>query len=153
MRVLNRSERKALLEELERAFGLEELPEGLVLVEGSEGKVRATTMEAYEMAQRIGRVEAVGLYVLKRTKFGVYLSVEGSQLLGDRLRKGVVELSAEQLERWASGEPVDLSESGPRPEGNFVVVRHGPLFAGSGKVSRDGKVHPQIPKERRVPVE
>ncbi len=153
MRVLDRSERKALLEELERAFGLEELPQDLVLIEGSEGKVRASTREAYETAQRIGRVEAVGLYVLKRTKFGPYFSVEGSQLFGERLRKNVVELSASQLERWASGEPLDLSELGLKPEGNFVVVRHGPVFAGSGKVSKDGRVHPQIPKERRVPVE
>jgi len=153
VRVLDRSERKALLEELERAFGLEELPQDLVFFEGSEGKVRASTREAYEMAQRIGRVEAVGLYVLKRTKFGTYLSVEGSQLLGERLKKNVVELTAEQLERWASGEPLDLSELGFKPEGDFVVVRYGPVFAGSGKVSRDGKVHPQIPKERRVPVE
>jgi len=124
-----------------------------VFFEGSEGKVRASTREAYETAQRIGRVEAVGLYVLKRTKFGTYLSVEGSQLLGERLKKNVVELTAEQLERWASGEPLDLSELGFKPDGNFVVVRYGPVFAGSGKVSRDGKVHPQIPKERRVPVE
>ena len=153
MRVLDRSERKALLEELEKAFGLEELPQDLVLLEGSEGKVRASTREAYEMAQRIGRVESLGLYVLKRTKFGTYLSVEGSQLLGERLKKNVVELTAEQLERWASGEPLDLSELGFKPDGNFVVVRYGPVFAGSGKVSRDGKVHPQIPKERRVPVE
>jgi NOL1/NOP2/fmu family ribosome biogenesis protein len=153
VRVLDRSERKALLEELEGAFGLEELPQDLVLVEGSEGKVRAVTREAYEVAQRIGRVEALGLYVLKRTKFGLYLSVEGSQLFGEKLRRNVVELNVEQLERWASGEPLDLSELGLRPDGGFVVVRHGPVYAGSGKVSKDGKVHPQIPKERRVPVE
>jgi NOL1/NOP2/fmu family ribosome biogenesis protein len=153
VRVLSRSERKALLEELERAFGLEELSQDLVFIEGSEGKVRAVTREAYEMAQRIRRVEALGLYVLKRTKFGVYLSVEGSQLLGGRLRRNVVELNVEQLERWASGEPLDLSEQGLRPDGGFVVVRYGPIFAGSGKVSKDRKVYPQIPKERRVPVE
>jgi Uncharacterized conserved protein len=153
VRVLDRSERKALLEELEKAFGLEELPQDLVFFEGSEGKVRASTREAYEMAQRIARVESLGLYVLKRTKFGTYLSVEGSQLFGEKLRRNVVELTAEQLERWASGEPLDVSELSLRPEGDFVVVRYGPVFAGSGKVSRDGKVHPQIPKERRVPVE
>jgi NOL1/NOP2/fmu family ribosome biogenesis protein len=153
VRVLDRSERKALLEELERAFGLEELPQDLVLVEGSEGKVRAVTREAYEMAQRIGRVETLGLYVLKRTKFGVYLSVEGSQLFGEKLRRNVFELNVEQLERWASGEPLDLLELGLRPDGGFVVVRYGPVFAGSGKVSKDEKVHPQIPKDRRVLVE
>jgi NOL1/NOP2/fmu family ribosome biogenesis protein len=46
-----------------------------------------------------------------------------------------------------------LSELGLRPDGGFVVVRYGPVFAGSGKVSKDGRVHPQIPKERRVLVE
>lgn len=153
MRALDRSERKALLEQLEREFGLGEMPQDLVLVESSGGRVRAVTREAYEMAQRIGRVEALGLYVVKRTKFGLYLSVEGSQLFGPWLRRNVVELSAEQLERWASGQPVDLSELGLSTDASFLVARHGPLFAGSGKVSRDGKVHPQIPKERRVPVE
>ncbi|MDJ0274018.1 MAG: hypothetical protein NYU90_02300 [Aigarchaeota archaeon] len=153
MKVLDRSDRKALLELLEREFGIDEIPQDLVLVEASEGKVRAVTREAYETAQRIGKVEALGLYVLKRTKFGLYLSVEGSQLFGPRLRRNVVELNAAQLERWASGQPIDISELGADPEASFVVARHGPLFAGSGKVSRDGKVHPQIPKERRTPVE
>jgi NOL1/NOP2/fmu family ribosome biogenesis protein len=46
-----------------------------------------------------------------------------------------------------------LSELGLRPDGGFVVVRYGPVFAGSGKISKDEKVHPQIPKERRVLVE
>ncbi|MCS6787921.1 MAG: hypothetical protein NZ733_01340 [Aigarchaeota archaeon] len=149
--VLDRSQRKRVEEALKVEFGVEEgLGEELVVLSGSEGKVRVATPEALEVARSLGKFESVGLYVLKLTKFGTYLSLEGSQLLGDRIRRNVVEVGMDQLKAWMRGDPIPLESVKGSVEGHFAVLRWGDVYAGSGKVSRDGRIHPQIPKHRRL---
>ncbi|MDW8041766.1 MAG: hypothetical protein RMJ75_03050 [Nitrososphaerota archaeon] len=150
MEVMNRSQRKRVEEALREEFGVERGLEEFVVLYSSEGKVRVTTPEVLEVAREIGRFESVGLYVLKITKFGVYLSLEGSQLLRESIRRNVVEVDREQLEVWMKGEPMPLNSMRGAVEGEYAVVRWGDVYAGSGKVSKDGRLHPQIPKSRRL---
>lgn len=151
MELMDRSHRKRVEEALREEFGVEGgLGEEFVALYSSEGKVRVTTPEVFEVAREIGRFESVGLYVLKTTKFGVYLSLEGSQLLRDRIRRNVVEVDRERLEVWMRGEPIPLEGVKGSVEGEYAVVRWRDVYAGSGKVSKDGKLHPQIPKSRRL---
>jgi NOL1/NOP2/fmu family ribosome biogenesis protein len=83
-------------------------------------------------------------------KGDVILSIEGSQLLGNTITKNIVELSEKEAEGWMRAAPIQRLE---RIEGKYVVARCGDFYLGSGRVSRDGRIHPRAAKWRRIPEE
>ncbi|MEM4718493.1 MAG: hypothetical protein QW330_00330 [Nitrososphaerota archaeon] len=150
MRVLTSAERKYLVRRLMDQHGVEDAFEGLILIRSGQGRIRAATKEAYEVACRLRKVQQVGLYVAKIVKGDVVLSIEGSQLLGSAITRNAVELSEEEAEEWMKAAPIQKSG---RFEGRYVVARCGDFYLGSGRVSRDGKIYPQVAKWRRIPEE
>lgn len=148
MRQLSPRERKTLQENLRRQYGVEEAFKDLVLYISGERRIRAATPETARFARKLRKVQQIGLYVAKLSKAGVALSPEGSQLLDDAIKKNVIELSEKEAELWMKAAPLTLKTEA---KGIYVVGRLGKLYLGSGRVSRDGKIYPQIAKWRRVP--
>lgn len=150
MRLLTSAERRYLIKRLEDQHGVEDAFDDLVLIRTGQGRIRATTKETYEVACRLRRVQQVGLYVAKMVKGDVILSIEGSQLLGAAITKNIIELSEEEAEEWMKAAPIERSE---KIESRYVIARCGGFYLGSGRVSRDGKIYPQVAKWRRIPEE
>lgn len=150
MEPLSPGERRYLLERLRSQHGVESAFEGLVLLKAGQGRIRATTREAFELAQRLRRVQQVGLYVAKLAGGDAILSIEGSQLLDGEIRENVVELDERLAEEWMRAAPI---EAGGPYTSRYVVAKCGNLYLGSGRFSRDGRIYPQIAKWRRVPEE
>ncbi|MEM0328967.1 MAG: hypothetical protein QXW02_01105 [Nitrososphaerota archaeon] len=150
MRMLTSAERKHLVRRLMDQHGVEDAFESLILIRSGQGRIRAATKEAYEVACRLRKVQQVGLYVAKIVKGDVVLSIEGSQLLGSAITRNVVELSEEEAEEWMKAAPIQKSG---KFEGRYVVARCGDFYLGSGRVSRDGRIYPQVAKWRRIPEE
>lgn len=150
MRLLTSAERRYLVRRLMDQHGVEDAFDGLVLIRAGQGRIRAVSREAYEVASKLRKVQQVGLYVAKIVKGDVVLSIEGSQLLGSSITKNVIELDEREAEAWMRASPIQRSE---KIEGRYVVARCGDLFLGSGRVSRDGKIYPQVAKWRRIPEE
>lgn len=150
MRLLTPRERRNLIEKLKLQHGIKDAFEDLILIRAGQGRIRATTREAFEIASRLKRVQQIGLYVVKMVKGDVILSIEGSQLLDGKIMKNLIELSDEEAEEWMKAAPI------PCPKGvgsRYVVARCGSLYLGSGRVSRDGRIYPQVAKWRRIPEE
>jgi Uncharacterized conserved protein len=150
MRLLTSAERRYLIPRLEDHHGVEDAFYDLVLIRTGQGRIRATTKETYEAACRLTRVQQVGLYVPKMVKGDVILSIEGSQLLGAAITKNIIELSEEEAEEWMKAAPIERSE---KIESRYVIARCGDFYLGSGRVSRDGKIYPQVAQWRRIPEE
>jgi len=148
VRRLSQREIKNLQESLKKQYGVEDAFDGLVLYISGGRRIRATTPETAKLARKLRKVQQIGLYVAKLSKAGVSLSPEGSQLLDDAIKKNIVELSEEEAELWMKAAPLTLHAE---TEGIYVVGRLGKLYLGSGRVSRDGKIYPQIAKWRRIP--
>ncbi len=121
------------------------LPPQLVFTESGK-KIRCVTHEALEIAARMKGVVTMGVYAAKKLGDDYYLSIEGSQLLGPYLEGGVIEISMSEAERWMRGAPIEREGL----ERGIAVVRMGWLYLGSGRVSRDGRIYPLIPKERMI---
>jgi NOL1/NOP2/fmu family ribosome biogenesis protein len=147
MRLLTSAERRYLIKRLVDQHGIEDAFDDLVLIRAGQGRIRTATKEAYEVACRLRRTQQVGLYVAKIVKGDVILSIEGSQLLGNMITKNMVELSEKEAEEWMRAAPIQRPE---RIEGKYVVARCGDFYLGSGRVSRDGRIYPQVAKWRRV---
>jgi len=145
---LSREARKRLEDLLEGELGAEGAFGDMPLLAAGENKVKLISPEALELAGRLKGVVNMGLYVAKITRDGLALSVEGSQLLAGRIKRGIVELSRGEAERWMMGAPIER-ETADLPR--LVVARMGDVYLGSGRVGRDGKIYPQIPKWRRIP--
>lgn len=127
-------------------YGINHFPRGIMLV--STGKrLRAVTEEAYELAKRLKGVVGLGVYAAKKIGENYYFSIEGSQIFGDHIENRVVEVTWEEAEQWMKGAPIKREGAEPR---SIIVVRLGRVYLGSGKVSRDGKIYPLIPKERQI---
>lgn len=147
MKQLPRDERRRLEALMEEQFGVEEAFGGHPLLAAGGRKMKLISPEALELAGRLRGVVNMGLYVAKMGVDGVALSVEGSQLLAGRIKRGVIELSRGEAERWMMGAPI---ERDPARLPRYVVARMGGVYLGSGRVSIDGKIYPQIPKWRRI---
>ncbi|MEM0482543.1 MAG: hypothetical protein QXM16_06635 [Nitrososphaerota archaeon] len=141
VRVISRSNYATLT----RFLRVDDLPPQLVFTESGK-KVRCVTQAALETATRMKGVVTMGVYAAKKLGDGYYLSIEGSQLLGPHLEAGVIEVSMTEAERWMRGAPIERQGL----EQGIAVVRMGWLYLGSGRVSRDGRIYPLVPKERMI---
>jgi NOL1/NOP2/fmu family ribosome biogenesis protein len=79
----------------------------------------------------------------------IQLSVEGSQLVGRTASKNIAVLDEENISKFVEGLSAKPKELVGCSIGNFVLVKHGNDFYGSG-VLREGYVEGYIPKERRI---
>jgi len=75
------------------------------------------------------RVDALGLYFGKFYKDGFRLSIEGSQLIGDRCNCNVVEINQEEKHDWFKGFDVRIGV-----ESGFVILKNESDFLGCAKV-------------------
>lgn len=152
MKVLSDSERELFERLLFQQHGVEGAFREFILIMSGDGKVRATTADTINVAKKLRKVLQVGLYVakLRRVENELFLSIEGSQLLDDRLSKNVIELSEGECWEWMHGAPISKSaDTGSR----YIVGRIDKIYLGSARVSRDNKLYPQIAVWRRLPGE
>lgn len=150
MRLMDAGERRYFELRLKRQYGVEKPFEGLILIMAGQGRVRATTKETFKVAERLRKVQQIGIYVAKISKGDVILSIEGSQILDGKIVKNVLDLDEKSAERWMRAEVL------PAPgkyEGKYLIGKCGDLYLGSSRITRDGKLYPQIAKWRRIPLE
>jgi len=91
------------------------------------------------------RINNAGMYIIEDKHEELRLSVEGSQLLGPKAKKNIIELTKDELVEWLQGN--DLIKEGDN-EG-FVIIKHNKDFFGSGKF-KENRLLNFLPKIRRL---
>ncbi|MEM2544558.1 MAG: hypothetical protein QXH76_06735, partial [Nitrososphaerota archaeon] len=94
---------------LERHYGAEDFSDK-VLIQAGEGKIRLTTSDTIKVAEKMRGVQSLGLYIAKLEGQEVVLSIEGSQLLCNSIKKNWIELTEEQARLWMEGAPIQLDK-------------------------------------------
>jgi NOL1/NOP2/fmu family ribosome biogenesis protein len=74
------------------------------------------------------------------------LSIEGSQIIGPKCNKNILELKDEQRELWVKGYDLDIDG-----DLGFVIIKNKDDFLGCGKL-RNNKLYNYVPKSRRLMV-
>src|SRR3989344_819831 len=82
----------------------------------------------------------------KNRIFVIRMSIEGSQIVGPKAEKNVVELDEEETKKWFKGEDIEKECSDCR---GFVILKHGNDFLGSGKYSNK-RILNYVSKTRRI---
>ena len=146
LKALNKKKIKELLKEIEEQYSINDLKLDYVFFKNSKDRVFLMSNSFKNFEHDKMHINSLGLYFANLKDYKVRLSVEGSQLIGNKAKKNVVELNENELRKWLRGEDLENKEG----EG-FVIVKHENDFYGSGRISNN-KLLNFIPKEKRVEI-
>lgn len=142
LKILNKKETKPILKALEEEWGFREELD-YVFLKTEKGKIYTAGKEVFDLDLSKMRINSIGMY-FGEMKNGLRLSIEGSQLIGPKSGKNIVELNDREAGEWMSG--IDIDKKAPD---GFVIIKHNDDFLGTGK-SKDGKILNFVPKTRRI---
>jgi len=92
------------------------------------------------------RINSAGVYFGEFHREELRLSIEGSQLVGPRATKNVIQLDDAHAKLWMTGNDFEFKTD---CEG-FVLVKHNNDFIGCGKIIENRLLN-FVPKSRRLP--
>lgn len=99
-------------------------------LQNKEGKIFIINKEFAEFPLEKLRINNIGLYFAQLPKDGIRLSIEGSQLIGPKAKKNVIELNKEQIKQWLKGEEPKTQEKSE----TYVLIKYKNDFYGTGKI-------------------
>lgn len=147
IQILNRKQTKEVEEYLWEQFGAHEIPGRLFQL--GEEKIFLFSGEASDDDIRelegMVPVERLGVYFAKVMNGEIRLSIEGTQLLKNQIKKNIFELDKEQAEKWMQGQELNIHMG----KKGFFVMKYKNDFLGCGKASEE-KIGNFIPKMRRL---
>jgi len=154
LKFLNSKERKEFYKSLEKTYGFLGELDGNLLLSPKEQKVYLLSgAELLEPGfDKELRIDRAGLYIAKYLSNGIQLNVEGSQLIGPRSTRHILEIDEDHLEPWVKGQDFDLSlgeSERINGESGLFMVRFRDDFMGSA-IIKEGKVRNQLSKIRWV---
>lgn len=145
LKILNNKEIKEILKLIESQWGAK-LKLDYGFLKNNKGRVFLISRDISEIDISKLRLNSVGMYFCEIDNKGIRLSIEGSQIVGTKAAKNVVELSEEEAKRWLKGE--DLEKECKDCNG-FVILRHNKDFLGTGKYA-NGRILNYVGKNRRI---
>ncbi len=147
IQILNENQTQEILNSLNEQFDVNEIP-GRIIKLGEE-KLFLFTGNAsdkdIEILEKIVPVERIGVYFAKLIHNDVKLSIEGSQILKNQIKKNIFEVDDEQAREWMEGHELNI-KTGKR---GFLVIKFKDNFMGCGKASEE-KIGNFVPKIRRL---
>jgi NOL1/NOP2/fmu family ribosome biogenesis protein len=147
LKILKKNQKKEIEKQLEERFGISKIP-GIIVMKGEErlflfsGNLSEHEIKNFEKNIFI---ERLGVYFAKFMDGSIRLSIEGSQILKDQIKKNIFELDENQVENWMKGQELQI-KTGKR---GFLVMKYKDDFLGTGKASEE-KIGNFIPKSRRL---
>ncbi len=142
---LKSSQKKELVKQLDKQFGIAELP--YLLIASGKEKLRAfsghlSKDEIRELSNMLN-IELIGLYLIKQEQ-DLRLSLDATILLKKQINKNIINLTDSQVYEWLRGHDLDIKI----PQGT-LVIQHNDDFLGCGK-SNGEKLFNYLPKDRRL---
>lgn len=144
LKILNKKEIRNILNRLEEHFGIKKIELDYGFLEDREGKLFLISKDLSKVDTNELRINSLGLY-FARTWGGIRLSIEGSQMVGNKATKNVIEVSKEDAAKWMNGEDLEIKAD----VRDFVIVKHNGDYLGCGK-HKEGKILNFVPKARRA---
>ncbi|MBI4440337.1 hypothetical protein HY638_05175 [Candidatus Woesearchaeota archaeon] len=143
LKFLNKKETKQILEMLESRWGFKgELD--YVFMLNSKNRVYIVNRDISGVDMDKLRIDSVGMYFGEILGNEIRLSIEGSQMIGGKCSKNILEINDNEFREWLAGNDLHKEEGS-----GFMLVRHNEDFVGCGKAGKD-KFYNYIGKNRRI---
>ena len=144
LKILNKKEIQNILNILDKQFGYKDTLD-YVFLQSEKNKVYVVNKDIDKIDLSKLRVNSYGLYILELRNNEIRLSIDGSQLIGPKATKNVLELDNKTARDWLKG--IDIDYDGGLK--GFVIIKNEKDFLGCGKAV-EGKVLNYVPKIRRL---
>ena len=149
LKILNSKEKKEIEKKLDEQFGVNNV-HGILAMRGKERIFfysGSFNEEDIREIEKIAFIERIGVYFGKvEEKIDeIRLSIEGSQILGNQIKKNIFEIPDDEIENWMKGRELNI-KTGKR---GFLIMKYKNNFLGTGKASEE-KIGNFIPKNRRL---
>lgn len=144
LKILNSKEIKEILKLIEFQWGAKLRP-NYAFLRNPKNRVFIIDKDIQNIELEKLRINSIGMYFCEIDKLGIRLSIEGSQIVGPKAAKNIIEINEEQVKQWFKGEDLEV-------EGNysgFVIIKHDNNFLGAGKY-KNGRILNYVSKSRRI---
>jgi NOL1/NOP2/fmu family ribosome biogenesis protein len=142
---LNNKESKDILKQVEAQWGAK-LSLEFTFLKNNKNRIFMVNDEIKNIDLEKLRINSIGLYFCEIDK-DIRLTIEGSQLIGPKATKNILEISDEQVKQWLRGEDLDLDSI--QELSGFVILKNGSDFLGTGKF-KENKILNYLGKSRRI---
>ena len=146
LKILNKKAVKQILALIKKQWNADIKLEHAVL-QNKDNKIYLMNKEFANIDLEKLRINNLGLYFGQISNSELRLSIEGSQLIGSKAKKNILEITQKQSRDWLKGEDLETKE---KLKG-FVLIKHENDFFGTGKI-KENKVFNFIPKGRRLKI-
>lgn len=144
---LNSKEVKGIMKMLTDQFGYNESMNYYFII-NSKNKIYIINKEIANIDFNIFKIDTMGLYFGEIYNEQIRLSIEGSQIIGPKSHKNIIEITGEQVSEWMKGD--DLQHSASELKG-FLIIKNNGDFLGCGRF-QEGKLRNYISKSRKLKV-
>ncbi len=144
LKILNKKQIKEILALIKQQWDAD-IDLDYAFLKDNDDKVFIINKEFAEIDLEKLRINNMGLYFAQKMIDGLRLSIEGSQLIGPKAKKNVLELNEKQIKQWLQGNDLEIKTELK----NYVILKHNKDFLGTGKI-KDNKILNYIPKSRRL---
>lgn len=142
-KILNTKEVSKIISDLEEHFGIKNLKLDYGFIR-REDKIFLITKDLAKIDYKNLRINDIGLYFCTIATNGIRLSIEGSQMIGKKATKNVIDITDDEVNYWFNGESLVRKDVS-----GFVLIKHNDDFLGCG-YGKEGLIINYVPKERRV---
>jgi len=106
LKILNNKEIKEIYEMIDKQWGAKiKLDYGFL--KNNKNRIFVISKDISKIDLSKLRLNSVGMYFCEFDKLGIRLSIEGSQIVGPKATKNVVELNEEETRKWFKGEDLE----------------------------------------------
>jgi NOL1/NOP2/fmu family ribosome biogenesis protein len=144
LKILNSKEIKEILKLIEFQWGAKLKP-GYAFLMNPKNRVFIVNKDIQNIELEKLRINSIGMYFCEIDKLGIRLSIEGSQIVGPKAAKNIIEISEEQVKQWFKGEDLEVGGN----YSGFVIIKHDNNFLGTGKY-KNGRILNYVSKSRRI---
>ena len=144
LRILNSKDIKELNKIIISNWGCE-LETDCALLQSSRDKIYLISKNITQLDLSKMRMDVVGLYIGELHENRFRLSIEGSQIIGPKAAKNVVEVSESEMRNWLKGNDVDNISSSK----GDVILKCGNDYIGCGSAGPEC-IKNFVPKNRRI---
>jgi NOL1/NOP2/fmu family ribosome biogenesis protein len=144
LKILNKKQIKEILALIKQQWNAD-IDLDYAFLKDKDDKIFIINKEFAELDLTKLRINNIGLYFAQKMIDGLRLSIEGSQIIGPKAKKNILELNKKQTKEWFQGNDIEVKTEMQ----NYVILKHESDFLGTGKI-KENKILNYIPKARRL---
>ena len=119
LKILNSKEIKEILKLIEAQWGAK-LKLNYAFLRNPKNRIFVVNKDIGKIELEKLRVNSIGMYFCEIDKLGIRLSIEGSQIVGPKAEKNIVEINEEQTKQWFKGEDLEINGN----YSGFLIIKH-----------------------------